>query len=162
MKHHPKELKAKVINALKPPLSLTVFEASVIYSVPDKTVYGWRKCLLNKGGLITGDLWSNKKQFQAISDTLEMTRSDKIDYCRQRGVHLDQQSLWNKNFVSVFNEKLNLDKEDEVDLEYEEYQLKKLNNLMEIKRNIEKLLGYYNEQAVVKTLKHPLEHSKFR
>ena len=48
MKSYSKELKQKVINDMRPPLSLKIPELSIKHNIPKQTIYTWRKQAVNK------------------------------------------------------------------------------------------------------------------
>lgn len=107
MTNYSKELKQKVINDMSPPNSLSVPELATKYHVPKQTLYSWRKKAVKQGQLVTGNSdsnkWSNELKLATIIETSVMTQAEKAEYCRNKGIYLEQLEQWHAACLSGFN-----------------------------------------------------------
>ncbi|MCG6202931.1 transposase [Psychromonas antarctica] len=107
MTNYPEELKQKVINDMSPPNSLKIPDLVTKYNVPKQTLYYWRKKALQQGKLVTGttdcNKWSNEAKLASIIETSVMTQAEKGEYCRQKGIYLEQLEQWKTACLSGFN-----------------------------------------------------------
>lgn len=130
MAHHSKELKQKLINDMSPPNSLTTPELSAKYGVPKQTIYSWRKAALAQGILVSkqanSSQWSNETKLAAIIETSIMTQAEKAEYCRKKGLYLEQLAQWKVACLSGFNTTPQVDKQQKSDLVSKDKQIKLL------------------------------------
>ncbi|NQY35756.1 MAG: transposase [Moritella sp.] len=107
MKSYSKELKQKVINDMRPPLSLKIPELSIKHNIPKQTIYTWRKQAVKQGNLVTNNSdsskWSNEVKLAVIIETAVMTQAEKAEYCRSRGIYIEQIEQWKSACLSGFN-----------------------------------------------------------
>ena len=107
MTHYSKELKQKVINDMSPPNSLPIPELVTKYNVPKQTLYSWRKKAVERGELVTNssdsNKWSNELKLATIIETSVMTQAEKAEYCRHKGIYLEQLEQWRAACLSGFN-----------------------------------------------------------
>ena len=107
MTHYSKELKQKIINDMSPPNSLKIPELVTKYNVPKQTLYSWRKRAVEQGQLVNGESdsnkWRNEVKLAAIIETAVMTQAEKAEYCRIKGIYLEQLDQWRIACLSGFN-----------------------------------------------------------
>jgi hypothetical protein len=107
MTSYSKELKQKVINDMRPPQSLKIPELVIKYNIPKQTLYTWRKLAINKGNFIQDNSdsskWSNEVKLATIIETAMMTQAEKAEYCRNKGLYLEQIEQWKSTYLSAFN-----------------------------------------------------------
>ena len=107
MTNYPEELKQKIINDMSPPNSLKIPELVTKYKVPKQTLYHWRKKALQQGKLVTGTTdctkWSNEAKLASIIETSVMTQAEKAEYCRNKGIYLEQLEQWHAACLAGFN-----------------------------------------------------------
>lgn len=118
MTSYSKELKQKVINDMRPPQSLKIPELVIKYNIPNQTLYTWRKNSINKGNFIQDNSdsskWSNEVKLAIIIETAVMTQAEKAEYCRNKGLYLEQIAQWKSTCLSAFNSKPKQTKEQKV------------------------------------------------
>jgi len=107
MTHYTKELKQKVINDMSPPNLLQIPELVTKYNIPKQTLYYWRKRAVELGQLVNGESdsnkWSNEVKLTTIIETAIMTQAEKAEYCRTKGIYIEQLGQWRTACLSGFN-----------------------------------------------------------
>jgi transposase-like protein len=107
MTHYSKELKQKIINDMSPPNSMKIPELVTKYNVPKQTLYTWRKRATEQGLLLNAESdsnkWSNEVKLAAIIETATMIEAEKAEYCRMKGIYLEQLTQWHAACLSGFN-----------------------------------------------------------
>lgn len=108
MTHYPSELKQKIINEMAPPNPVKISELVLKYNISKYKLYSWRKEALQQGQLVTEDSssykWSNEAKLAVIFETSAMTQGEKGEYCRNKGIYLEQIEQWHKACLSGFTE----------------------------------------------------------
>ena len=109
MTSYSKELKQKVLNDMRPPQSLKIPELVIKYNVPKQTLYTWRMKAVKQGNFIQessdSSKWSNEVKLSIIIETATMTQAEKAEYCRSKGIYLEQIEQWKSACLSGFNSK---------------------------------------------------------
>jgi len=130
MTHYSKELKQKVINDMSPPNSLQIPELVTKYNIPKQTLYYWRKRAIEQGQLINGESdsnkWSNEVKLTTIIETAVMTQAEKAEYCRIKGIYLEQLEQWRTACLSGFNTAPVISEKQKAEQIQKDKQIKKL------------------------------------
>lgn len=89
-----------MVAKLLPPHKLSPHEVASQEGIPVATIYKWRKeargegrCLpdaLGKGA----DGWASREKFTAVVETAAMNAEQIAEYCRRRGLYLEELERW--------------------------------------------------------------------
>lgn len=100
MPRYSEERRQAVVAKLLPPHNLSPHEVAGQEGISVATIYKWRKeargegrCLpdaLGKGA----DGWSSREKFTAVVETAAMNAEKIAEYCRHRGLYLEQLERW--------------------------------------------------------------------
>jgi transposase-like protein len=130
MTHYSKDLKQKVVNDMSPPNSLPIPELVTKYNVPKQTLYSWRKKAVEQGRLVINssdnNKWSNEVKLTIIIETSVMTQAEKAEYCRNKGIYLEQLEQWRVACLSGFNTTPALNAKQKSEQIQKDKQIKKL------------------------------------
>ena len=93
------ERKAAIIGKMLPPNNTSIRQLSRSEGVSEATLYNWRKQARQDGKLApkTGsgpEGWSSKDKFAAVVETAAMNAAELAQYCRQRGLFVEQIKAW--------------------------------------------------------------------
>ena len=105
---YSKERKAAILNKMLPPLNMSIAELSAEEGISDKTLYNWRKQLQHEGHLMPGkkptaECWSPETKFAALVATASLSAAEVSQYCREKGLHVNQLTHWKETCLSGFN-----------------------------------------------------------
>jgi transposase len=70
--------------------------------------------------------WSNETKLAAIIETSIMTQAEKAEYCRKKGLYLEQLAQWKVACLSGFNTTPQLDKQQKSDLVSKDKKIRQL------------------------------------
>jgi transposase len=96
---YSKEKMEHALSLMAPPHCLTVAEVARRTGVKEKTLYDWRKKARLAGspmpgaGSNPGD-WKPEDRFAMVVETLGLTESERAEYCRRKGVFVEQLAQW--------------------------------------------------------------------
>ena len=84
-----------------PPINTPVMQLVEETGISDCTLYTWRKEARMKGFVVPGDGknaqdWSSEDKFAVVLETATMNEAEKAEYCRKKGLYVDQISEWKK------------------------------------------------------------------
>ena len=95
-KRYTAEQKRWVIEQMSPPLNRTVVELARQSGITAVTLRTWRNEAIAAGELSRGDgrKWSSAQKFQAVLETAPLSAQEVSEYCRRKGIHVDQLRQW--------------------------------------------------------------------
>jgi len=93
------ERKAAIIGKMLPPNNMPIRQLSRSEGVSEATLYNWRKQARQDGKLAPKagagpEGWSSKDKFAAVVETAAMNAADLAQYCRERGLFIEQIKTW--------------------------------------------------------------------
>jgi len=99
MKRYSEERKQAIIKRMIPPGNTPVSQLVEETGISDCTLYTWRKEARMKGLVVPGDGknaedWSSEDKFAVVLETATMNEAEKAEYCRKKGLYVDQISDW--------------------------------------------------------------------
>lgn len=102
MPRYSKELKASVLRKMMPPENRTVSDLSQETGITQVTLYGWRREARARGVAVPGngepaEQWSSAEKFRVVLETAGLTEVDLAEYCRSRGLYVEQVGQWRQS-----------------------------------------------------------------
>lgn len=99
MSRYSKEKKEHALSLMGPPQNLPVAEVSRRTGVSGPTLYGWRNQARSAGRAMPGDGhapdgWKPQDKFAVVVETLGMAEAELAQYCRQKGLYVEQVMQW--------------------------------------------------------------------
>ena len=97
---YPEEQKARLIERMLPPEAIPVPQLSQETGIPKDTLYGWRgqacrvRGLPMMGATAAKERWSSGEKFAMVVETAALNEAQLGEYCRKRGVYLEQLQHW--------------------------------------------------------------------
>jgi transposase-like protein len=87
-----------------PPNNTPVKDLVKKYEIHEQTLYKWRKEAKRNGAVIqNGNLskekYSKETQFQIIIETNNMNEHQLSEYCRQKGLYVEEIEAWKSNMI---------------------------------------------------------------
>jgi len=98
---YTKEFRKSVLKRLEPPTKDTVSSLSKELSIPKTTLYGWIRN--NKGTRISKSTskWTSQDKFQAVLETSTLTETELAEYCRRKGIYVDDIKNWKEQCLKA-------------------------------------------------------------
>ena len=99
MKRYSEERKQAIIKRMIPPDNTPVSRLVEETGISDCTLYTWRKEARMKGLVVPGDGkkgedWSSVDKFSVVLETATMNEAELAEYCRKKGLYVDQVAAW--------------------------------------------------------------------
>lgn len=96
------ERKQSVIRKMMSPHNIPIPQLSREEGISDVTLYTWRKQAREKGLEVLdqkrkGDSWSSEVRFAIVLETATMDEAQLSEYCRQKGLYVEQVAQWKQN-----------------------------------------------------------------
>ena len=93
------ERRQSVLAKLSPPHNRPVSEVAAEEGISEATLYGWRKQARERGELYPDagsdpEGWTARDKFAAVVETASMSESERAEYCRKRGLYVQQLAAW--------------------------------------------------------------------
>jgi len=103
MKHYPEEHKKAVIRKLvESGLSLRQFAKRECINL--STLYSWRDNYLKAGfslvDINSSDRWSPEQKFSVVLETVALSEIGLSEYCREKGLYLEQVKEWKQSCIA--------------------------------------------------------------
>jgi len=107
MSHYSSERKAVILNKLLPPLNMAVAEVAREEGVSAQTLYNWRSKAKESGLPVPGktpttEQWSADAKLAVVIKTAPMSESELSQYCREKGLYVEQVKDWKKQCLGGF------------------------------------------------------------
>jgi transposase-like protein len=97
---HPLKRKESVLKKMLPPNGMSIPELSKQESIPEGTLYTWRKQWQLSGFLVAdskktqAENWSSSDKFAAVIETASKNQAELSAWCRERGIYPEQLEQW--------------------------------------------------------------------
>ena len=96
---YTKEFKASVLKRLEEPTTDTITSLSDELGVPRTTIYQWIKKDKTKADKTPfnnkpSNKWTSEDKFQVVLETASLTELELAEYCRRKGIYLDDVKVW--------------------------------------------------------------------
>lgn len=93
------ERKQAILKKMMPPINTPVSQLVKETGISDCTLYTWRKEARNKGLVVPGsgknaEDWSSADKFAVVLETATMNEAEVAEYCRKKGLYIDQINAW--------------------------------------------------------------------
>ena len=104
---YPKELKEKVLLRMMAPGNEKVSLLAREFNVTEPTLYAWRRAALEAGVAVPGDgqnaeQWNGAAKFAVVLETAALAEAELGEYCRARGLYVEQVRAWRAVCESAF------------------------------------------------------------
>ena len=105
MAAYSKEFKEKLIKMMLPPENKKVKDLVKEYKIHEQTLYKWRKEAKSKGtvfqdGKKSKEKYSKEMQLQIIIETSSMNNQELSEYCRRKGLYVEEIEAWKKAIIN--------------------------------------------------------------
>ena len=99
MKRYSEERKQAIIKRMIPPDNTPISKLVEETGISDCTLYNWRKEARIRGLVVPGDgknaeNWSASNKFSVVLETAAMNEAELAEYCRSKGLYVDQIAAW--------------------------------------------------------------------
>lgn len=106
MKHYSQERKDAVLAKMMPPQNMAVSAVSEETGISQQTLYNWRKIAREEGVVVPGDgknaeKWSSSDKFAVVLETASMNAAELSEYCRQKGLYVEQITQWKESCINA-------------------------------------------------------------
>jgi transposase-like protein len=93
------ERNAAVLKRMLPPNNMAIRQLSQDEGISEATLHKWRTEARSKGQLLPDaaagpEGWSSRDKFAAVLETAALNGADLAEYCRKRGLYLEQIAAW--------------------------------------------------------------------
>jgi transposase len=99
MRVYSEARKQSMLKKMMPPLNVPVSQLVKETGISDCTLYTWRKEARLKGVVVPGNGknakdWSSENKFAVVVETLSLNEAELAEYCRKKGLYVDQVKSW--------------------------------------------------------------------
>ncbi len=100
MPRYSEERKQAVVAKMLPPYNLSPKEVQEQEGISLGTLYKWRREAREQGTCIPDAdsqgpaSWSSRDKFNAVVETASMNEHERAEYCRRRGLYVEQLDRW--------------------------------------------------------------------
>jgi len=100
MPRYSEERKQAVVAKMMPPHNLSPREVAREEGISEATLYQWRRKAREQGQCLPDanaqgpEGWSARDKFAAVLETASMSEHEQAEYCRSRGIYLEQLQQW--------------------------------------------------------------------
>ena len=107
MARYSSERKEAILKKLLPPLNMTVAEVARQEGMAPQTLYNWRDQAKLSGVPVPGkkptsEQWSAETKLAVIVETAVMSESELGEYCRAKGLFVEQINRWKEDCLAGF------------------------------------------------------------
>ena len=125
------ERKQSILGKLLPPHNMSVAEVATEEGISTTTLYNWRTQLRQEGEPVPGkktktELWSAEAKFATVVTTAAMSEAELSQYCREKGLYVDQVKRWKEECLNGFQASGALAKEIKQQSKSDKAQIKQL------------------------------------
>ena len=105
---YPRELKEKVLMRMMAPGNVSISALAKEFNVTEASLYAWRRAALKAGVVAPGDgnipeQWSGTAKFAVVLETAALPQADLAEYCRRKGLYLEQVRAWRTQCETAFD-----------------------------------------------------------
>ncbi|WP_421654871.1 IS3 family transposase [Microbulbifer harenosus] len=137
MPRYNEGFKERAVQMMMPPSAKSVAEVSRETGVSEPTLYNWRNQFREQGVAVPADPknpehWSGESKFAVILETAALNEAELAEYCRQKGLYVEQIQRWREAAIAGAGNRDQLSAEERRDLQKERKKARKLEK--ELKR----------------------------
>lgn len=116
MPRFSEERKEAVLSRLLPPYNMTVSDLAKMEGISEATLYNWRKHARLRGRAVPGpkpnntDQWSAEAKLAVVIETASLSEAQLNEYCREKGLFVEQVRLWKAASLAGFQTRDDQDK----------------------------------------------------
>lgn len=126
-RNYSTELKDSVVKRLEPPTNDTITSLSKELGIPRTTIYQWKKKKNKKSNNNKPtSKWSSQDKFQAVLEISSLTEIEIAQYCRRKGIRVEEIKTWQKQCLRANTSMLEDPQELKNNLKKERDRIKKL------------------------------------
>lgn len=145
MTNYSQERKDAILKFLLPPYNMTISAVAKQENISTKNIYNWRRKAEAAGKPVPGNKtlaedWSVETKLSVIIETATLTEAELSQYCREKGLYVEQVKRWKQEFLAGFLG----DKQHQKDL-LKQAKVDKL-QIKELKKDLK-----YKEKALAET-----------
>ena len=101
MNRYSVERKEAILRRMMPPENKPVSELAKENGISEQTLYTWRRNLKLQGVSVPGNgknavEWSSADKFAVVLETARMNEAELAQYCRSKGLFVEQVAEWRK------------------------------------------------------------------
>lgn len=125
------ERKQSILNKLLPPHNKSVAEVATEEGISTTTLYNWRTQMKREGEPVPGkktntEQWSAEAKFATVVATAAMSEAELSQYCREKGLYVDQVKRWKGECLNGFQVSSEVAKEVKQNSKSDKAQIKRL------------------------------------
>ena len=95
------ERKEATQRRMMPPENMPISALARETGITEQTLYTWRRQLKNQGIAVPGNgknsgQWSSEDKFAVVLETATMSMAEQAEYCRRKGLFIEQIQEWRK------------------------------------------------------------------
>lgn len=118
---------------MMPPMNMPISQLIEETGISDCTLYTWRKIARVKGVVVPGNGrnaqgWSSEDKFSVVVETLSLNEAELAQYCRKKGLYVDEIKRWKESCQQANAKAGVLTKKERAEIRQDKqqvYQLKK-------------------------------------
>lgn len=150
--------KASILKKLLPPENKTVAEVSREENISVQTLYNWRHQAKQSGLPVPGktsnsDQWSAESKLAVVIETAALSESETSQYCREKGLYVEQVKRWKSDCLSGFQLSSEQQKQAARQAQHDKQAIKELQQELRLK---EKALAETTALLVLRKKLHAL------
>ena len=156
MPRYSEDRKKAILSKLLPPFSLTVAEVSRNEGIGLQTLYNWRNQAREQGQPMPGnkttpDDWTSETKLATIIETSGLSETELSEYCRRKGLYIEQIKVWRANALQGFNSS------KQQSLKYKRQQQTDKKHIKQLQRELNRKDKALAETAALLVLRKKLE-----
>ena len=156
MPRYSEDRKKAILSKLLPPFSLTVAEVSRNEGIGLQTLYNWRHQAREQGQPMPGnkttpDDWTSETKLATIIETSGLSETELSEYCRRKGLYIEQIKVWRANALQGFNSS------KQQSLKYKRQQQTDKKHIKQLQRELNRKDTALAETAALLVLRKKLE-----
>ncbi len=144
MPRHSEARKEAVLSKLLPPHNLSISEVAESEGIRKGTLYSWRQKAKQRGEPVPGkkpsssQQWSAEAKLATVVVTASMSESEMSEYCRKKGLYVEQIKQWKQACLTGFS---TVEQQDKTARQQEKYAKKEIDLLKRELRYKDKALA---------------------
>jgi transposase-like protein len=99
VKRYSPERKEALLKQMMAPANVPISQLARENGITEQTLYTWRRQLKDQGRPVPGDgknaeEWTSEDKFAVVLETAAMNAAELSEYCRSRGLYIEQIAAW--------------------------------------------------------------------
>lgn len=138
MTPYSQERQEAILKFLSPPHNMTVAEIAKQENISPATLYNWRNKARDAGQPVPGNTknsenWSAETKLAVIVETATLAESELGQYCREKGLFVEQVKRWKADCLQGFANQKEQDKKSQQQAKIDKAEIKTLKKELRIK-----------------------------